>query len=1056
MVKKPPDHKTRDKIANELDASFFVEAGAGSGKTRSLVDRMAGLVCSGRAHIENIAAVTFTRKAAAELRERIQIKLEDILHDKKTSPKERDTIFESLSAFERSSISTIHSFCARILRERPVEAGIDPGFEEVEEEDNDILAGRIWAEYIERQGFENNKAIGWMRENGIGPDALDKIYLKLVGHSDVEVRRDDVPKPDFTTQKKDIKRFIEQLGKKLPPEEPASGWGPLQKTIRRCLKLFKMGFLKNDRLFVELLNILDKDPKVTQNRWPKKDGKDRLDEMKAFRESVVTPALQAWGEYIHKPLIDFALEGARYFDAWRRERSILNFQDLLMRTAKLLRENAEVRSYFKKRIQYLLVDEFQDTDPIQAEIVMLLTGEDSAVSDWRKVRPVKGALFLVGDPKQSIYRFRRADIDIFNQVKGIFKTGAGEVLELTSNFRSLDPIREITNAVFEGEFPKDETVHQAKFAPLVTVRGNDNSFDSGVFENETGKVAGNKPKTIAEQDARKIASWIYGAINGALRLERSDDEKDSGKTESAGPGDFMIIAKTKKHLPVYAKALETLGIPYEISGGENFSASEELREICKVLKATADPRDPAALVAALRGLFFGVSDNDLYIFAKAGGRFSYFSKTEKGPDSVIRAFARLREYNEIAERFTPVTAIEMIIEKLGIVPFAVSGEIGATRAGNILKAVELLRERKFDGIGSFAELVDYLRDLRDIKGIEAMNLFPGASISVRIMNLHKAKGLEAPVVFLVDPLGALGGYDPTQYIKRTGDNSVGYFCIEKELNEFKTEPIATPLEWGACALEEAQYEAAEEKRLDYVAVTRARNMLVVSTYREGAKKKGWELLYPYLSEMPKLSVEKFIEPQAKKTVPVTESEWEKEMTKIEEALRGLGKESYHRSGVAEMVESPEIFTGGTDRGMEWGSIVHKALELCGKGKRNDLETLARNWLVEKDRSPDEYAELTRLVDGIMKSDLWQRMLKGEEKYFELPFSVMKEDTVIRGVIDMIFKENDAWVIVDYKTDDFDKFPERKKAYNNQLAMYAELWTKMTGEKVKETTLCKVA
>ncbi|MEI7483049.1 MAG: UvrD-helicase domain-containing protein, partial [Elusimicrobiota bacterium] len=611
------DQKVRDKIAIELDKNFFVEAGAGSGKTHSLVERMSGLIRNGRAKIENISAVTFTRKAAAELRERFQIKLEDVLHDKAATESEKDAIFAALSNFERSSISTIHSFCARLLRERPVEAGVDPGFEEIEEEESGVFAEQVWAEYIEKQGFENNKAIGWLRENGVSPGEIKNIYVCLVAYPDVEIVRTDVPRPDFSSAKKEVEKFIRQLRKKMPETEPADEWDKLQTMVARSLKLFELGYLIEDRLFAQLLNLLSRNSGITQNRWSDKNvAEGCLTEMDKFRADVVAPALRAWKEYLHKPLIEFALGGVEYYSQWRRERSLLNFQDLLMCSAKLLKKSAEVRAFFKKQITHLLVDEFQDTDPIQAEIVMLLTGEDNSKDDWRKVRPKPGSLFLVGDPKQSIYRFRRADIDIYNQVKGIFQNGAGEVLELISNFRSFEPVRDISNAVFKGRFSEEGTKYQAKFAPLVTINERSDKFVSGVFENDIEKIKRNKAVEIAEIDAGRIAAWISRSIKGGLKLQNPGGVSPDGR--EAKPGDFMIITKTKKRLTIYARALEALGIPYEISGGENFSDSEELYEIYKVLKAAADPKNQVAVVAALRGLFFGVSDNDLYQFTKEG------------------------------------------------------------------------------------------------------------------------------------------------------------------------------------------------------------------------------------------------------------------------------------------------------------------------------------------------------------------------------------------------------------------------------------------------------
>ena len=1049
------DASARDRISKDLDACFFVEAGAGSGKTFSLVNRVVGLLRNGRAKVEEIAVVTFTRKAAAELRERIQIELEKLFRGDKAKEEEKTRIDAALQTVERASISTIHSFCARILRERPVEAGVDPGFEEIEEDDDKIFAKRSWAEFIEKQGREGTKVIGWIRDNGVSPALLEDIYLRLVRYPDVEAVREDAPRPDFTETKKTVGQFIRAMRKKIPGEEPPDGWDSLQDIVVRCLRLADIGYLEEDRLFVELLKKLDRESGVTLNRWPKKDGKERFEEMAQFRDEVVRPALRLWRGYLHKPLIEFAMEGARYYAEWRRERSLLNFQDLLMLTADLLRGSAEVRSYFKKRIRYLLVDEFQDTDPIQAEIVMLLAGENDAENSWRRIKPRKGALFLVGDPKQSIYRFRRADIDIFNSVKRMFREGAGEVLELTSNFRSLDPVRDITDTVFRAKFPPEETQYQAKFAPLMTTRGNGAGFDGGVFENPIPKHPGNRPGEVAETDAAVIASWMHGALKGSLRLERTKEEKANGKSEQAEPGDFMIITRLKKHLHLYARALEARGIPYEITGGENFNRSEELYEIYKVMKSVADPSDPVALLAALRGIFFGVSDNDLYLFSRGGGRFSCFFEGGDGQDIVVRSLARLKELHAISTSHTPMTAVEKIVEILGVLPFALSKATGATRGGNIFKAIELLRESGGDGTGSFAELVDRMREMRETESIEEMSLFPGTTKAVRIMNLHKAKGLEAPVVILADPLGMAGDHEPMSHVRRLEDSSLGYFALPVPKGEYGYDLVATPRDWEDYAEEEKKYENAEKMRLDYVAVTRAKNMLIVSTYREGKRKRAWGTFESYLADMPKVALKVMVEPIARETVEIDEGTLDKAKELRDESLAGIKKETYHRLTVTAMAKPEAVITGERGDGTAWGRIVHNAWEACAAGKRSKLEILARNWITEEERPPEDLERLTKLVDGIMASSLWQRMLKSDERYFELPFSTMRGDTIIRGAIDLLFHEKDGWVIVDYKTDDFEKDPVRKSAYQKQLSLYAELWSEISGEKVKETFLHKV-
>jgi len=608
------DQKIRSEIASEFDKNFFVEAGAGSGKTHSLVERMTGLIKTGKAEIENIAAVTFTRKAAAELRERLQIRLESLLHEKTTTENEKNAIYQALLHFERASISTVHSFCGRILRERPIEAGIDPGFEEIEEEDDIVFAQAVWSEYIESLGYKNSPKISWLIKRGIDPDSLKETFMSLVKYPDVDVYKEDLPEPEFTDVKKEVKKFILSLAKKLPQTEPTGGWDKLQSAVRRSIKLFSIGYLDNDRLFLDLLRTYDKKIEVTKNRWDDKTiAEECQQKFNDFKLRVVSPVLLSWSEFLHKPLLDFVLEGVEYYSEWRRSRSIVNFQDLLMRCADLLRSSPEVRGYFKKKIKHLLIDEFQDTDPIQAEIIMLLTGINNDEDDWRKIRPRPGSVFLVGDPKQSIYRFRRADIDIYNQVKKIFASGAGEIVSLISNFRSLDDIRDINDDVFTGVFPADDTKYQAKSAPLVTVRGKSSKEISGVYENPVGKVPKNIQKQAALSEADTIADWIYWAVNGGLTIERTPSEKKEGVSEDAKPGDFMILTKKKRSLTIYARALEKLGVPYEMSGGGDFAGSEELKEICTVLDAVADPGNPVAVVAALRGIFFGISDNELYL-----------------------------------------------------------------------------------------------------------------------------------------------------------------------------------------------------------------------------------------------------------------------------------------------------------------------------------------------------------------------------------------------------------------------------------------------------------
>ena len=1049
MNKPLPDSIARERLAHELETSFFVEAGAGSGKTESMVARMVNLVKTGQSEIESISAVTFTRKAAAELRERFQNRLEENLHKADTSESEKAYIQKALGNFERLSISTIHSFCAGLLRERPVEASIDPGFTEIEEDENISLAKQSWAEFVEKCSLSLHSMLPWLREQGINPEKLEDIYLTCVANPDVEVLREKCPCPEFKLEAGRIKQFLLGIQKRMPEVEPDDGWDKLQEAVLGALKLISMGFLLDNRRFVVVLKNLSKELKVVQKRWDDKEvAKACAAEMLHFQETVIIPLLDTWKEYLHKPLMDFVLEGAAYYAKWREQNSLVNFQDLLMKTTCLLRDYPEVRATFQERIRFLLVDEFQDTDPIQAELVFLLMGTDITETNWRKSSPKPGSIFLVGDPKQSIYRFRRADIDIYNDVKNLFKEGLGAFVELTTNFRSLDPILNLANTVFSNIFQTEANPYQANFVALTGVRGSAINNKPAVYENIIEPVAGNNPEAAANADAIRLANWIDWSLKGNLQIQ----EKRLASTREARPGDFMIITKKKKYIALYAQALEKLGIPYEISGGESFGDSTELAEILKVLKAIIDPRNQVALLAALRGLFFGVSDAELFEFVNSGGHFSFFQKAEAAPESIRTAFACLRELQIISSKQAPLAALELIIEKLSILPLAVSREMGSSRAGNIFKALELLSSAAVEQNPGFATLVEELQLFLEEGKIEEMGLFSGTPKAVQILNLHKAKGLEAPVVMLADPLGSGRNHEPDLHVQRTGNKSLGYFTItipKAQYGEFNKEIIAQPLNWEKASTEEILYTSAEAERLDYVAVTRACNILIVSTYHKGDRRKPWENLYEALKPVPKLEAFTKTAPLPKQTLSIQSESWLKETATISGELKAVCTPTYTTTSVTATLDKTAFYGGSSTDGTGWGNIVHQALEACGRGQRAKLDILAKNWLIDYQRSPEELPRLLELVDKIIQGPFWARLAKASEKYFELPFTIQTDNTVLSGAIDLVFKEADGWVLVDYKTGSFEDDPAKKAVYEKQIGIYAEYWEEITGERVKE-------
>jgi len=1106
--KTPADNAARARIARGLDTTFLVEAGAGSGKTQSLVGRMVALLASGRSTIDTLAAVTFTRKAAAELRGRFQVGLERARTEEK-DPAVRARLDAALQSLERSFIGTIHSFCARLLRERPVEAGIDPEFRELEEHEDRIFLEKCWDEYLAKARLENEAALRGVEEAGLEPEDLEAAFKALAGFPDVEAVPGRSDLPDFRAARGRLEAFLDRASPVIPKERPEKGYDLLQSLLIRCfLRRRNVGLVDHRRL-METFELFDRKLGVTKNRWRTKEEAEKLlAAAEAFRQETALPALREWREFRHTKALAFLGPAVDFYAERRGAEARLNFQDQLMRAARLLRDNPEVRRYFRKRFHPVLVDEFQDTDPVQAEILFFLTGTDDAERDWTRLAPAPGSLFLVGDPKQSIYRFRRADIDIYNLVKERVKESGGEVLELSANFRSLRCMADWVNPLFERILPAAADEYQAGFMPLETVRESCRQAFSGVFKVTIPAVKFHSKQAIAEADSRRVAEFIAWSCGGHLKLTAED-----GGARPAEPGDFLVLFRYKDRMNMYARRLEELGVPFEIAGSDAFTDNKEVGEIVNLLNALDDPDNAVATVAVLRGLFFGLSDSELLAHRAAGGGFSYLGGAAGGGGSaqVRRVFGVLRGWRDLTAKVPPSAALETILQNSGLLNYLVTAEMGTSRAGNVFKLVETLRGREGGEMASFAAAVEFIREWVGSQPVEEMSLTPGRRNAVRLMNLHKAKGLEAPVVMLANPAG-VRDFEPDRHIRRTGGTPRGHFRFSKPA-AFGAKTVSQPAGWEESAAEERRYEEAEESRLMYVAATRARDLLVVSAY-EGdlGEREAWGPLEKGLEgveELPACPPGAGAPPRrAERPRPKKPALKPDDVRKGREELRRKMGQASRAGALLENVtslakrdrESPEWFGGGF--GMSWGSAVHGVLKSLGSAWREDgfadedrLPLLARNALVAAGRDAAESDRLADLVRAIVRSDFWLRAMRAEQRLFEVPFSVRvcpgdaeyqdladraglvplagkKPVAVVPGVpvflsgaVDLVFKEKDGWVIADYKTD---RIPgavldrgieETKKAldalvdyYRPQVRLYSRFWEKITGERVKESGL----
>ncbi|HYK43346.1 MAG TPA: 3'-5' exonuclease, partial [Thermoanaerobaculia bacterium] len=580
--------------------------------------------------------------------------------------------------------------------------------------------------------------------------------------------------------------------------------------------------------------------------------------------------------------------------------------------------------------------------------------------------------------------------------------------------------------------------------------------EAGAFRLEPRGAASNQKADLVAADSTRIAELIAGALAGR--------GLPGGSNRRYSPGDFLILLRRRNNMRSYAAALEQRGVPFEIAGGDAFKGEEDLAVLVTALRAIADPDDPVSLVATLRGPLFGVDDRALYLFRKSGGRFAFDSRLPRDADPRIeRAFALLKEGQRLSETLPAAAAVTRFTERLGWIASRAAGEIGDTRAGNLLKALAVIRDRSREG-GSFDDIVRGLDELALAGEAEEMTSTPGRSGVTRLMTVHAAKGLEARVVFLADPTD----FDPPGprfSIERGEMAARGHFCVWKKTGEHGRVFIALPRNWAEHEAREKSFDAAERTRLLYVAATRARETTIVST-RLDAKKKwrgSWGALGPFLTrELSSSQVEPGAVPEV---LGAAALEHERELASASRAQRrSLSERPGYRAitvtTLAHDISDPASrpFASSTGKGMSWGSALHRLLEAVMRDPSLDVRAFAANVLAEEDRPPGDLDEAVATVEGVRRSALWKRALAAKQCLVEVPFALSlpssdlglpadgPAETLLSGAIDLVFEEKDGWILVDYKSDTVAGNLDALVAfYSPQIEHYRRVWRDLTGQ-----------
>lgn len=1166
--------------------NWMVEAGAGAGKTFLIVQRMVNQLALGYCKPEQLVAITFTNKAANQLRDRLTGAL---LERRATTadPQEQKYLDNALQKSGDIQISTVHSFCQRLLQEMPLAAGLPFSFTLQE-------AGETWREaasFFDECCRDHDDWFAPVRACAIQPTSLKEAFLDLLDCGDEEIAQYDAAA--FPAPGRQFTEMAEEVRQKLVQSFPA-GWRPewCAPRLRQLLEYPSIttpeqgvGWLKLLKEFAALpaqprgtealsLSIIHcqidgsggreyKSKKIptalviapdspVRELWntyyeafsrfvtvdktlqkaqkAKKPKDDMIRQALADRDKVIAQLKpladrpecrfvlacytllqtrkeiaeslqQAMGPLLHTVILQVLLRCRDALVARRAARGQLGYDDLLLRCRELLKNSTDARNRLAARKLILYVDEFQDTDHIQAQILFYLTAMPTNFSDdWTRCVPRPGSLFLVGDPKQSIYRFRRADMEVYNRVRALFDGSCPgcRLAILRFNYRSSKALCDYATKTFEGEMKPEN--RQPVFSPMQAQ--NRQVPDRRVWN-----------FTVDPQAAPAgVAAWIDQAVAGGQACWQ----------------DFLILCDQKKQVELYRDALRERHIPVNATGQHLLADTVPIARCADWCRYLLHPRDSLAAVSLLAKSGFGPAA--LYALQQATGQ-TLAELLKRRPDQWTEPLAApLDETAQMFKRMGLLRQKALELPPAALLEELFSGDYGLWDGAPDPDFYGWVREY-LAGLRQWPDqsLAGLLNQAIRLCGtqLEHPMAYTDSADQVQVMNLHKAKGLEGRIVFL-----APGVHKPLQSSRHRQDGAA-WLCLTARLNgpnDSHLSVTATPPHWEKRCEEEAALDKAERFRLLYVAATRARELLIVghtpaeksSAGTAYSKNDAWddlqgeETLAPDTPDLlPGIPAWALFEPQkfpphhttANLALPGHEAD-----TALKQSLAALPKaariavtpskldhpafpstlnpeaEAAALPEVAAVLEQPDPHGG------DWGTIIHRTLELAVNHRcrtPEPLQSLAAQAV--RETLPEEplltarqYRQLTGSEAAVSYTKLTEKLvcraasdcaplladgsplralLDQGEAVTEYPFYLSVSDTEddlyrhlaanlpkapaqglpidLNGILDLAVRTPEGWTVVDYKTDRLgsdeteEQYCQRLRShYGPQLHTYA--------------------
>jgi len=1133
------DLEARRRIVSEIDRNFFVEAGAGSGKTSMLVQRMVAMVEAGLP-IEKISAITFTKAAAGEFYERFQDFLirrsnpaasaegqdPSILLGKPTETSV-ERCRKALENVDLCFMGTIDSFCNMVLSEHPYEAEIPSDARLITKEEE---------EYIYRKAYERICAGNYGRELAIKADAFQSLHKNAVnvfveGISVLMEKRnvffeyDKCPIVDVEEQYSNVKTVIldalrylrdpeNQHLRYIDNKDSREAWDGLDQQYKVLQKNWNTSFVQVMDSIKALRKLL-----VVGEALPEHE-----EQLGAFLEAggpkgswycIAKGLHEVFQSYQYSVSMQFLESCVPLLEEIMRDQGCMTYFDYLYYLRQMLKKDAEkggrLIHHIYNRHSYFLIDEFQDTNPMQAEIFFYLCGENTD-ANWQNCVPRQGSLFIVGDMNQSIYRFRGADVDSFCRIRELFQKNGSDVLTLTQNFRSGKELCEFYNSSFE-EMLSDE---------IPVPEGSDDDF-RGIYKYTayTGKLEKRHPEfTDPKQIARIIESLVDRDEYQILVKENGESVK-----RRIGYRDIMVITLKKSPLKQILAAFDEKGIPARAEGEVTFGSCDAFRAIVQIYSAVSDTSDAISLYGALTGKIFGVTSDELIRYRSCGGKLT-LNMGEDDADSfdpacreVVSVLNNLKKLHKKIRKFSPAALYSAILDEFRIYEIA-----KAERLEMVSYALELLRGAEKSGlIVSLEDGASYLNHLLsgDSDEERCLNLNP-QSDQVHVANLHKVKGLEAPIVILAAATTKFN--DPEIRIERNkenGDATGRIFSVSETIkgSSISITHFSTVKSDDEKELVKKDNEQ-ELQRLIYVAATRARNALficdsIVATRASKANPDGGEkkstIWGPLMKQDLPDILDVLADEQASADTKMIATETVDpsalydmaEENIIDQFRREQESATYElmnpsRLKLASKMSDQSVTDPNTvidddpdadaddapvrkddkvkePRGLSAlrGTMIHRLMETLVSSRNSVKLEEAVPEIISEYMTPDmkpyeqELSDALMGAAGTMRSggyiqsnglpqDLLTILLNADEVYCEVPFSYLDEPSqpagskkLWNGIIDVIYRDGEVWHIVDYKTNADGNDLDWK--YQEQMKAYEKAFHTITGENADAKT-----